>query len=103
MKTLNLRALALIMKKLAYLASPILFISCLSSGNNNEEQKLEQIDKNSAREVVLTSEEKGDTIYHLTKQKIWSNNQLIAERVDTLKAVKGWNDTIKAPIYVTIQ
>lgn len=102
MKTLNLRALALTMKKLAYLALPVLFLSC-TSGGNNEEQKLEQIDKNSAREVVLTSEEKGDTVYHLTKQKIWSNNQLVAERVDTLKAVKGWNDTIKAPIYVTIQ
>lgn len=97
-----MRALALIMKKLAYLALPFLFVSCLSGGNK-EEQKLEQIDKGSAREVVLTSQEVGDTVYHLTKQKIWSENQLVAERVDTLKTVKGWNDTIKKPIYVTIQ
>lgn len=90
------------MKKLAYLALLVLFISCFSNGNK-EEQKLEQIDKNSAREVVLTSIEKGDTIFHLTKQKIWSNNQLVGEKVDTLKTVKGWNDSIKAPIYVTIQ
>lgn len=97
-----MRALVLIMKRLAYLALPVLFISC-TSGGNNKEQKLEQIDKNSAREVVLTSVEKGDTVLHLTKQKIWANNQLVAESVDTLKTVKGWNDTIKKPIYVTIQ
>lgn len=97
-----MRALVLIMKRLAYLALPVLFISC-TSGGNNKEQKLEQIDKNSAREVVLTSAEVGDTVYHLTKQKIWVNNQLVAESVDTLKTVKGWNDTIKKPIYVTIQ
>lgn len=90
------------MKNLAYLTLLGLIISC-TSGENNQEQKLEQIDKNSAREVVLTSQEVGDTVYHLTKQKIWSNNQLVAEKVDTLKTVKGWNDSIKAPIYVTIQ
>lgn len=90
------------MKNLAYLTILSLFISCFSGGNK-EEQKLEQIDKNSAREIVLTSAEVGDTVYHLTKQKIWSNNQLVAERVDTLKTVKGWNDSIKVPIYVTIQ
>lgn len=97
-----MRALKFNMKNLTYLMILSFFVSCLSGGNQ-EEQKLEQIDKNSAREVVLTSEEKGDTIFHLTKQKIWSNNQLVAEKVDTLKTVKGWNDTIKAPIYVTIQ
>lgn len=71
--------------------------------NTQPEQTLEQLDKSSAREVVLTSAEKGDTILHITKQKIWSNNELIAEKIDTLKTVKSWNDTIKAPIYVTIQ
>lgn len=76
-------------------------LSCQT--NPQPEQKLEQIDRNSAREVVLTSKEVGDTIYHLTQQKIWQNNAVVAEKTDTIISVKSWNDTIKVPIYVTIQ
>lgn len=89
------------MKKLGFAIVLLAVFSCQT--NTQPEQTLEQLDKSSAREVVLTSAEKGDTILHITKQKIWSNNELIAEKIDTLKTVKSWNDTIKAPIYVTIQ
>ncbi|MBS7334140.1 hypothetical protein [Faecalibacter bovis] len=90
------------MKKLLYLTliTPLLF-SCQSE--SNQEQTLEQLDKTSAREVVLSSTTIGDTVLHITTQKIWSNNQLAGEKIDTLKTVKAANDTIKTPIYVTIQ
>lgn len=89
------------MKKLTFLG---IFITCIGcQTTSNSDQKLEQIDRNSAREVVLSSKEVGDTIYHVTQQKIWQNNAVVAEKVDTIISVKSWNDTIKVPIYVTIQ
>ncbi|HAD78401.1 MAG TPA: hypothetical protein DCF99_01820, partial [Flavobacteriaceae bacterium] len=59
----------------------------------------------SAREVVLTTETKGDSVLHITKQKIWSNDLMIAEKVDTLITHKQYTptDSTKIPIYVTIQ
>lgn len=90
------------MKKI-YLTVIILgsFYACQSG--TEQEQKLEQLDKTSAREVTLSSKETGDTILHITNQKIWSNNQLISEKIDTLKTVKTVADSIGTPIYVTIQ
>ena len=80
-----------------------LLISC--QGNPEKEQNLEQLDKSSAREVILSTKEIGDSVYHITQQKIWTNNQLIAEQFDTLKTAKSVNpiDSIKASIFVTIQ
>ena len=42
---------------------------------------------------------------HITKQKIWSNDLVIAEKVDTLITHKQYTptDSTKIPIYVTIQ
>jgi len=89
------------MKNYTFLLLLVIIVSCQSKPQ--QEQKLEQLDKKSAREVLLTAIEKGDTIYHLTQQKIWSDNQLVAEKTDTIKTVKAWNDSIKTPIYVTVQ
>ena len=91
-------------KKIFIVILPLtLLISC--QGNPEKEQNLEQLDKSSAREVILSTKENGDSIYHITQQKIWTNNQLIAEQFDTLKTVKSINpsDSTKTPIYVTIQ
>ena len=71
--------------------------------NLEREQNLEQLDKVSAREVVLSTSIVGDTVYHISNQKIWSNNQLVTEKIDTIKTPKQVSDSIKAPIYVTIQ
>lgn len=90
------------MKNITYLIllTPFLF-ACQSE--NTPEQNLEQIDKLSAREVVLTTKTVGDSTLHITTQKVWANNQVIGEKIDTLKTAKQANDTIKTPIYVTIQ
>ena len=90
------------MKNILYIAfiAP-LFIAC--QAESNQEQNLEQLDKSSAREVVLSTKTIGDSTLHITNQKIWSNNQLVAEKVDTLVTPKQANDTVKTPIYVTIQ
>ena len=92
------------MKKILLITLPLTtFFACQS--NQNENQNLEQIDKKSAREVVLTTETKGDSVLHITKQKIWSNDLMIAEKVDTLIKHKQYTptDSTKIPIYVTIQ
>ncbi|WP_334124917.1 hypothetical protein [Empedobacter brevis] len=92
------------MKKIVFLAVALTtFFACQS--NQNENQNLEQIDKKSAREVVLTTETVGDSVLHITKQKIWSNDLMIAEKVDTLITHKQYTptDSTKTPIYVTIQ
>ena len=93
------------MKKLIYsaLIAP-LFIACQTE--NSSEQNLEQLDQKSAREVVLSTKTIGDSTLHITKQKIWSNNQIIAEKIDTLVTPKApvidsANESL--PIYVTIQ
>ena len=75
------------MKKILFITLPLTtFFACQS--NQNENQNLEQLDKKSAREVVLTTETKGDSVLHITKQKIWANDMMIA---------------VKVPIYLTIQ
>ena len=92
------------MKKTLFITlSLTTFFACQS--NQNENQNLEQIDKKSAREVVLTTETKGDSVLHITKQKIWANDLMIAEKVDTLITHKQYTptDSTKIPIYVTIQ
>lgn len=92
------------MKKIVFLTLiSTTFIACQS--NQNENQNLEQLDKKSAREVVLTTETKGDSVLHITKQKIWANDMMIAEKVDTLITHKQYTptDSTKIPIYVTIQ
>jgi hypothetical protein len=93
------------MKKKIFIAIlPLAFlISC--QGNPEKEQNLEQLDKSSAREVILSTKEVGDSVYHITQQKIWSNNQLVTEKFDTIKTVKSINpsDSTATPIYVTIQ
>lgn len=92
------------MKKYIYTA---LFSSLLFSCQNQNEQSqtLEQLDKSSAREVILSSKEIGDTILHITQQKIWEKDQLIAEKFDTLKTLKSKavSDSTATPIFVTIQ
>ena len=92
------------MKKILLITLPLAtFFACQS--NQNENQNLEQIDKKAAREVVLTTKTVGDSVLHITKQKIWANDLMIAEKVDTLITHKQYtpNDSIKMPIYVTIQ
>ena len=92
------------MKKILLITLPLAtFFACQS--NQNENQNLEQIDKKAAREVVLTTETKGDSVLHITKQKIWANDLMIAEKVDTLITHKQYTptDSTKIPIYVTIQ
>ena len=93
------------MKKIILFAlfSTTIFFACQS--NQEQNQNLEQINKDSAREVVLTTQTKGDSVLHITKQKIWSNNMMIAEKIDTLITHKQYTptDSIRLPIYVTIQ
>lgn len=99
------------MKKLYIL--PVLMLPFVSCMQNQSEDNLESLNKKSAREVVLTTKTKGDTVYHITKQIIWYNNEQIATATDTvvtLKKANTWetkkDSTIsldKIPIYVTIQ
>ncbi len=92
------------MKKILFLTLiSTTFFACQS--NKDENQNLEQIDKKSAREVVLSTKTVGDSVMHITKQKIWSNDLVIAEKVDTLITHKQYTptDSTKIPIYVTIQ
>jgi len=98
------------MNKLYFFACILALISC---ENNSKEQNLENLNKKSAREVVLTTQVKGDTVYHITKQIIWYNNEQIASGSDTIVTLKKENtwetaqdSTLsleKIPIYVTIQ
>lgn len=98
------------MKKILALISMLSLIAC---GNNEKEENLENLDKKSAREVVLTTKTHGDTVFHITKQIIWFNNEQIATAVDTVVTLKKENtwetsqdSTLsldKIPIYVTIQ
>ena len=90
-------------KTLPFLLPLTAIFACQSPQNTN--QNLEQIDKKSAREVVLSIQIKGDSVLHITQQKIWSNDLMIAEKVDTLITHKQYTpaDSTKIPIYVTIQ
>lgn len=96
------------MKQLLALFALTFLFSCASE----PEQKLESLDKKSAREVTLMTVNQGDSVLHLTKQIIWSNGEKIAEQVDTIitpKKINSWDDTSKitpmneVPIYVTVQ
>lgn len=98
------------MNKLMFLGLVFSLISC---NNTTKEKDVEDLNKKSAREVVLTTKTKGDTVYHITKQNIWFNNEQIATSIDTIVTLKKentWETTVdstltldKIPIYVTIQ
>lgn len=98
------------MKKILTIAFIAMLVSC---NNNQKEDNLENLNKKSAREVVLSTKTNGDTVYHITKQIIWYNNEQIATAVDTVLTLKKENtwetpqdSTLsldKIPIYVTIQ
>lgn len=90
-------------RKLLIISVFTLFYSCQSNQENSE--NLEQIDKKSAREVVLTTKTVGDSVFHITKQKIWANDVVINEKIDTLITSKKSipTDSASVPIYVTIQ
>jgi len=98
------------MKKLFFIPFLALLASC---SNSQKEDNLESLDKKSAREVVLSTQTKGDTVFHITKQIIWFNSEQIATAVDTVVTLKKENtwetsqdSTLsldKIPIYVTIQ
>ncbi len=101
------------MKYILILVTALTVFSCQSTTPTEKEQVLETMDKASAREVVLSTKTVGDTVYHISSQKIWAKGQILAEKIDTLKtAVKlpDWNAATdsaqllnKVPIYVTIQ
>lgn len=84
----------------------------LTACTEKPENKLESLDKKSAREVTLSTEVVGDTVLHLVKQRIWANGELILAKVDTLKTAQQITDTkanqepaamAKVPIYVTVE
>ncbi|WP_430614176.1 hypothetical protein [Flavobacterium sp. JP2137] len=86
----------------------------LTACTNTADKKLESLDKTSAREVVLKTLVVGDTTLHISSQKIWANNEIIATRIDTIKTatqIRSWSsdaadtgiDMTKTPIYVTVE
>lgn len=77
-----------------------------------QEQRLENLDKKSAREVALITLPQGDSVLHITTQHIWFNGEKIVSQSDTIVTAKQpstWNGTDsnllldKVPIYVTVQ
>lgn len=98
------------MKNILFLGFTLALVSCT---NTQKEDHLENLNKKSAREVVLSTKTNGDTVYHITKQIIWFNNEQIATTTDTVVTLKKENtwDTSqdstlsldRIPIYVTIQ
>ena len=97
------------MKFLFVIISILGVTSCIQP---EKEQSLEQLDKKSAREVVLKTVTKGDSVLHITTQQIWFNGEQVAAQSDTIitgVAPKTWNDIdssktlSKVPIYVTVQ
>lgn len=93
---------------LSLFAISMLWISCTEKAEN----KLESLDKKSAREVTLSTEVVGDTVLHLVKQRIWANGELVLAKIDTLKTAQNILDTktnqepaamAKVPIYVTVE
>lgn len=91
---------------------PILAVFALvSCSGESTKTDLETIDKQSAREVTIKSVVAGDSILHITSQKIWANGQLVTQKTDTLKTakdVKAWGEStsttlVKVPIYVTVE
>lgn len=97
------------MKYIFFGLAMTVLISCTDA---KQDKPLEQLDKKSAREVVLVTESKGDSVLHITKQHIWFNGEKIAEKSDTIitaKRVNTWSvadstQTLsEVPIYVTVQ
>ncbi|MDR0229444.1 MAG: hypothetical protein LBI72_10320 [Flavobacteriaceae bacterium] len=96
------------MKYILFVAIVILGVSCGGDSNNST---LEQLDKKSAREVSLKSVVVGDSILHITEQKIWAEGQLVVQKSDTIKTakeIKSWDSNtattlVKTPIYVTVE
>ncbi|MBD1422868.1 hypothetical protein [Sphingobacterium chuzhouense] len=95
-----------------YLLSVLCFISITSCHNRQNEQALEQLDKKSAREVTLKTVTQGDSVLHITSQRIWFNGEQITAASDTIitpLAPGTWNTMdssatlSKVPIYVTVQ
>lgn len=90
---------------------PLFIAITLISCEENNKQNLESLDKKSAREVTLTTVTHGDSVLHITKQKIWYNGEQIAEKTDTIKTIakpSTWSasDTSSlrnVPIFVTVQ
>jgi len=95
------------MKYLIALFACALFFSC----EEQKTQNLESLDKKSAREVTLSTVERGDSVLHITTQNIWYNGDRIAEKSDTIITAakpKTWNATDTSslrhvPIFVTVQ
>lgn len=90
--------------------------SCNQGNGNKNEPLVNDVDKNSAREVQLSTVEVGDTVLHIVKQKIWLKGKLIADVNDTINTAlnqdsQDWepsekvdkNELVKIPIYVTVQ
>lgn len=91
-----------------------LFLSLFLLSCQSKEQKLENLDKGSAREVMLFTHTVGDTVMHITKQTIWFKGNKITTQSDTIFTKEDGNlwvvddkkDTTKMsniPIYVTVQ
>lgn len=86
----------------------ILFCSACTQQTANT---LETLDTKSSREVTIKAEVAGDSILHLTHQKIWVNGQIVAQKTDTIKTAKeitAWGEInpislVKTPIYVTVE
>ncbi len=96
------------MKYLLIITASIFLWSCAGQ----EEKALEDLDKKSAREVTLMTVQHGDSVYHISKQKIWFNGEMISESIDTLTTpnkVATWGEEAgktslaEVPIYVTVQ
>lgn len=90
----------------------IVILTLNSCQNIQNEQKLEQLDKKSAREVTLKTVTEGDSVLHITTQQIWFNGEQLAAKSDTIKTAvspKSWDEVdslktlSKVPIYVTVQ
>lgn len=90
----------------------IVILTLNSCQNIQNEQKLEQLDKKSAREVMLKTVTEGDSVLHITTQQIWFNGEQLAVKSDTIKTAispKSWDEVdslktlSKVPIYVTVQ
>ncbi len=85
-----------------------LFTSCTNSAQTNN---LTHLEKTAAREVSLKTVVQGDSIFHITSQTIWANDQIISTKTDTIKTLKeipDWNantptSLVNIPIFVTVQ
>lgn len=89
----------------------VLAVVFCSACTQQAANKLEALDTKSSREVTIKSEVSGDSILHITHQKIWANGQIVAQKTDTVKTAKeitAWGESnpvslVKTPIYVTVE